>query len=600
MRRLPAVALALCLGCTPPPEKPVERFGFTPRWAYQPWISKDISTGADTFDFVGGFEARDIPVGVVVLDSPWETDYNTFIPNPSRYPDFEAMVENLHGRNVRTVLWITQMLNDGSFDLEVGGDTYAGPADGFNEAKRRGLFVNDGTTSIWWKGTGGGIDFFNDEAKTFWHAKQERVLKVIDGWKLDFGEEYLRTGAQLMTPATDVIVKTKQGDKTLQQYSEAYYEDFLTHGRAVRGDQFLTMVRPYDASYGFPGRFFAKKEHTPIGWVGDNRRDWLGLQDALDHIFRSAKAGYVTISSDLGGYLDVDDLNVTGPKIPFSQTNFARWTAMSAMSPFMQLHGRGNLAPWTVPERADETVTLYRYWAKLHVQLVPYLYSTGEAAYRGKGEVTLRPVGDEASWPNDYRYHLGNGFLIAPILDDTGRRDVPLPADARYFSWWDEVGTPLNGGTTLSNVDSTDRARIPIYVKEGAIIVADVKDGSTRLGTSAHAGMLTVLTWPGPSETSFTVYEDTSSYAVTVRKAWARPASDGQVKLDAVKTGAFVQVWSDSPPTSVSLNGAALTARASKDELDGAADGFFVVPATKFFWVKVPAKASGAATVTWN
>jgi len=126
MRRLPAIALALGLACTPPPEKPVERFGFTPRWAYQPWISKDISTGADTFDFVGGFEARDIPVGVVVLDSPWETNYNTFIPNPSRYPDFEAMVENLHGRNVRTVLWITQMLNDGSFDLEVGGDTYMG------------------------------------------------------------------------------------------------------------------------------------------------------------------------------------------------------------------------------------------------------------------------------------------------------------------------------------------------------------------------------------------------------------------------------------------------------------------------------------------
>ncbi|MBL8938546.1 MAG: hypothetical protein JNM69_28520, partial [Archangium sp.] len=112
MRRL-LLVLAVATSCTPPAPKPVpiERFGFTPRWAYQPWISKDISTGADTFDFVGGFEQRDIPVGVVVLDSPWETNYNTFIPNDSRYPNFEDMVANLHGRNVRTVLWITQMLN---------------------------------------------------------------------------------------------------------------------------------------------------------------------------------------------------------------------------------------------------------------------------------------------------------------------------------------------------------------------------------------------------------------------------------------------------------------------------------------------------------
>jgi alpha-glucosidase (family GH31 glycosyl hydrolase) len=55
-----------------------------------PWISKDISTRDDTRAFVAGFRERDIPVGVVVLDSPWETNYNTFVPNPTRYPDFEA------------------------------------------------------------------------------------------------------------------------------------------------------------------------------------------------------------------------------------------------------------------------------------------------------------------------------------------------------------------------------------------------------------------------------------------------------------------------------------------------------------------------------
>src|SRR6187401_1037387 len=39
----------------------------TPRWAFEPWISKDISSTDDTYAFVKGFRDRDIPFGAVVL-----------------------------------------------------------------------------------------------------------------------------------------------------------------------------------------------------------------------------------------------------------------------------------------------------------------------------------------------------------------------------------------------------------------------------------------------------------------------------------------------------------------------------------------------------
>ncbi len=76
----------------------------TPRWAFEPWISKDISDRADTEAFVAGFLDRDIPVGAVVLDSPWETSYNTLIPNPERYGDFQSLVDDLHAQDIRLVL----------------------------------------------------------------------------------------------------------------------------------------------------------------------------------------------------------------------------------------------------------------------------------------------------------------------------------------------------------------------------------------------------------------------------------------------------------------------------------------------------------------
>ena len=96
----------------------------TPRWAFEPWISKDISTADDTRAFVQGFRERDIPVGAVVLDSPWETHYNTFVPNPNRYPNFGELVQELHDDQIRVVLWVTQMVNVGSYDFEPGGDDY--------------------------------------------------------------------------------------------------------------------------------------------------------------------------------------------------------------------------------------------------------------------------------------------------------------------------------------------------------------------------------------------------------------------------------------------------------------------------------------------
>src|SRR5687768_14238153 len=111
---------------TPPPLD-------TPRWAFRPWISKDISTGAGTRDFVGGFKTRNIPVGVVVLDSPWASHYNTFVVNENRYPAFPQLLEDLHAQDIRVVLWTTQMVNRTGFDVEEGGDSYVGESPNYAE-----------------------------------------------------------------------------------------------------------------------------------------------------------------------------------------------------------------------------------------------------------------------------------------------------------------------------------------------------------------------------------------------------------------------------------------------------------------------------------
>jgi hypothetical protein len=238
------------------------------------------------------------------------------------------------------------------------------------------------------------------QARAWWHRQQDAVLDAgIDGWKLDFGDSYVTTPT----------VTTAMGDVPHQRYSEAYYRDFSPTARQRRGADFLTMVRPWDESYQFPGRFFARREHAPVVWVGDNRRDWVGPhRRARPHL----PLGRRGLPRRGLGPRRIPRPRRPQPhqEVPFDHDNFARWIAVGALTPFMQLHGRANFAPWTVPDAADETVALYRYWSQLHHALVPFFYSLSEEAYAG-GPPLLDPIGEDPLWAGDFRYSARQGLL---------------------------------------------------------------------------------------------------------------------------------------------------------------------------------------------
>jgi alpha-D-xyloside xylohydrolase len=354
------------------------------------------------------------------------------------------------------------------------------------------------------------------------------------------------------------------------------------------------MVRPWDVSYDRRGRFHARPEHAPVAWVGDNHRDWSGIVDALDHIHRSAQAGYVVVGSDLGGYLDRDQNDLT-EVIPFDLEVFQRWTALAAMTPFMQLHGRGNLAPWTVPGTAEEqteTTAIYRYWAWLHTQMIPYWYSITEEAYAssedGTLESILHPVGEAASWAGDYSYEIGEQLFVAPLVAAGGVRDVTLPTGARFYDWWDPSGDAIDGGTTLADYDATERRRIPLFVREGAIVPMEIDNDVTGLGTAASAGHLTVLLWPSTGRTSFALHEhDDSVTTITTERG-----SEERVAFSPARASLVLRVRAETPATGVSVDGRALTAAASRAALDAASEGYYADTTERVTWVRTTAAAS--------
>src|ERR687897_729881 len=87
-----------------------------PRWAYEPWVWEDQEHSAEAVrELVAGYRQRGIPVGTVILDSPWQTNYNTFEFGPD-YPDPAGLIRELHADNVKVLLWATGFVNVASND----------------------------------------------------------------------------------------------------------------------------------------------------------------------------------------------------------------------------------------------------------------------------------------------------------------------------------------------------------------------------------------------------------------------------------------------------------------------------------------------------
>ena len=540
----------------------------TPRWAFEPWLSKDYSSTDDTLGFVQGSIDRGIPVGVAVIDSPWETNYNTFQPDESanRYHDFANMVSTLVSKGVRTVVWITEFINTVSYDLEIGAQTqYDGPAPTFDLASRCGFFVDDGQTYPWYKGSGAAIDFFNGSAVAWWHAQQDALLATgIGGYKVDFGDAYVPTDP----------VSTAAGPVPHQQYSEAYYEDLLAYGASKRQGDFVTMVRGWDQSYGFAPRTYARPEDAPVVWAGDNRRDWVGVADVLNTSFMNAQLGYTMMGSDVGGYLDVDDQNLTGPQIPFDSLVFARWSEMGALMPLMQLHSRADYMPWTVPDHTAETLALYTYWATLHHELVPFMYSLAEETYAKRASGILRPVGGA----NDWRYMLGDALFVAPILDATGIRDVVFPDAAKYYDWFAPTADAVTG--TLTQYDSSARDRYPLFVREGAIVPMNVA-----------TGRLDVLVYPSATASSFTLYEDDDT-TTTLGQSFSGTTATVTLGRTVKPTLVRVRVDASGSPA-VTVDGNATSSVADLATLAASpTPAFFADASTRSVWVKLDASPS--------
>jgi len=427
-----------------------------PEWGYGHWKSRDVYEHQDdVLDDLHGYRWHRIPLDAIVIDSPWETQYNTWAFNPHQFPDARGMIARLRAAGVRTVVWITPWVNLESVDGQMPPDPasrrmHREAAPNYSSAAAAGHFVRrpDGAPHVarWWMGTGSVVDFYSPGADDWWRAQAREVLALgVEGIKADDGEGYY-------FPPDVRFADGSTGAQAGWAYGERY--------RA-------SMQRALDEVHPGAGVLFGRsgwhgQQRLGMLWGGDQASDFWSLRALLTASLAAAASGFSNWSHDVGGYLGVRLVDRCPKEL------LIRWAQLGCFTPLMQAHGRLPQEAWTYDR---ETLELFRDAVLLHERLVPYARAAAATAARC-GLPIIRPLcltdpGDPRGWTLADCFGYGPSLWVAPVLEDGAReRRVALPR-GEWIDFW--TGERAAGGGEVTA--KAPLGRIPVWVRAGSILV---------------------------------------------------------------------------------------------------------------------------------
>ena len=176
-------------------------------------------------------------------------------------------------------------------------------------------------------------------------------------------------------------------------------------------------------------------------------------------------SGFAFWSHDVPGFHSIPDFMNS----PINPQVYVRWTQFGVFTSHIRYHGTCKREPWHYPEIAP----IIKRWWKLRYRLIPYIIQQSEMACQSGMPIVQALIfhhpDDRQCWHIDDEYYFGNEFLVCPVMNDKGIRDIYLP-DGEWINfftgermeggkWYDAVKTPLD----LMPVFVHPNATIPIY-----------------------------------------------------------------------------------------------------------------------------------------
>jgi alpha-D-xyloside xylohydrolase len=224
-------------------------------------------------------------------------------------------------------------------------------------------------------------------------------------------------------------------------------------------------------------------QRYPLHWGGDCACTWDGMAGSLRGGLHLGLSGFAFWSHDVPGFHGLPEFMNSWP----SDALYVRWTQFGVFTSHLRYHGTTPREPYEYPAVADTA----RKWLKLRYALIPYLVEQGKVA-ASSGYPLLRALmlhhpDDPACWLADDQFLCGDAFLVAPVMNDQGVRDVYLP-EGEWVDLWD--GTVHTGPERVRGV-RVPLERMPVYARRNAEV--PVYGESVQCTDEMDLGKVTLL-----------------------------------------------------------------------------------------------------------
>jgi len=404
-----------------------------PAWSFGLWLTTSFTTDYNektVTGFIDGMKERDIPLSVFHFDCFWMKEYEwcNFTWDNAQFPDAEGMLQRLHGRGLRVCVWINPYIGQKS------------PL--FDEGARNGFLLKREDGGVWqwdlWQPGMGIVDFTNPGAAAWYARKLTALVEMgVDCFKTDFGERI---------PTDAVWHNGACPHKMHNYYAYLYNKVVFETLRDLKGTDAVVFAR--SAAVG--------SQKYPVHWGGDCDATYESMAESLRGGLSLSLAGFGFWSHDIGGFEATATADL-----------YKRWAAFGLLSSHSRLHGSTSYrVPWLFDE---EAVDVLRFFTKLKLSLLPYIYAYGVIACE-TGIPMMRPMVME--YPNDpvclyldRQYMLGDNILVAPIFNDKGICEFYLPKGGYTHLITNKRET---GGAFIAK--TYDYFSLPVYVRDNSII----------------------------------------------------------------------------------------------------------------------------------
>ncbi len=403
-----------------------------PRWSYGLWMSRNsYENEAIVRGIAADLRNKEIPCDVLHLDTFWfEKDWVCDLEfSNERFPNPKKLMAGLAEAGFTVSIWQLPYVHES--------------LDNYSEGVRNDYFVKTqkGKTYMfdWFGEQYALIDFSNDDAVEWYVNQIKDVLKI--------GVKTVKTDIAEGIPV-DGLYKNIEGKEMHNLFPLIYNKVMYEAVEEIHGEGIVWARSTY-----------AGGQRYPLPWSGDSRSTFENLAGALRSGLSLGMSGQPYWSHDIGGFIGVPDAEL-----------YIRWAQFGLFSSHARCHGGGNNNPREPWAFGEEALEIFRKYARLRYKLLPYIFST-EAQSMSTGMPFIRHMAlmhqDDRNTHGLYdQYYFGESFMIAPLLNKGGHRQIYLPEGIWYDFW--------TGGKIQKTGWIEVRANLhtmPVYVPAGAIIV---------------------------------------------------------------------------------------------------------------------------------